>query len=131
VNVAATTKPALRVLLVEDSPLIAERMRDLLETEAGAKVVHVADDELGAIRAAREQHADVMILDLQLRRGTGFNVLRELGTARPTTIIMTNYALPQYRARAKELGVEYFLDKSADFDRLIGILAEINQQRVS
>ena len=32
---------------------------------------------------------------------------------------------------AKELGVEYFLDKSADFDRLIGILAEINQQRAS
>jgi DNA-binding NarL/FixJ family response regulator len=122
-------KTALRVLLVEDSPLIAERMRDLLETEAGAEVICVADDELGAIRAAREQQADVMILDLQLRRGTGFNVLRALGKARPTTIIMTNYALPQYRARAKELGVEYFLDKSADFDRLIGILADIDRQR--
>jgi DNA-binding NarL/FixJ family response regulator len=127
----AATKTALRVLLVEDSPLIAERMRDLLENEAGATVVYVADDELGAIRAAREQHADVMILDLQLRRGTGFNVLRELGAARPTTIIMTNYALPQYRTRAKELGVEYFLDKSADFDQLVGILAEIDRQRLS
>jgi DNA-binding NarL/FixJ family response regulator len=105
-------------------------MRDLLETEAGAEVVCVADDEVGAIRAAREERADVMILDLQLRRGTGFNVLQALGKLRPTTIIMTNYALPQYRARAKELGVEYFLDKSSDFDRLIGILAEIARRRL-
>lgn len=127
----ATKAAALRVLLVEDSPLIAERMRDLLESEAGAEVVFVADDESGAIRAAREQSADVMILDLQLRRGTGFNVLQALGAARPKTIIMTNYALPQYRAKAKQLGVEYFLDKSIDFDRLPEILAEISQQRHS
>ena len=128
---AAPAKAALRVLLVEDSPLIAERVRDLLETEAGAKVVYVADDESGAVRAVREHNADVMILDLQLRHGTGFNVLRALGESRPTTIIMTNYAQPQYRARAKEFGIEYFLDKSSDFEKLIGILAEIDGRRPS
>jgi len=127
----ASAKTALRVLLVEDSPLIAERVRDLLESEAGATVVHVADDEKGAIRAVREHNADVMILDLQLRHGTGFNVLRALGESRPTTIIMTNYAQPQYRARAREFGVEYFLDKSSDFEKLIGILAEIDGRRPS
>ncbi len=128
---AGSGKAALRVVLVEDSPLIAERVRDLLETEAGAKVVYVADDESAAIRAVREHDADVMILDLQLRRGTGFNVLRALGESRPTTIIMTNYAQPQYRARAKEFGIEYFLDKSSDFEKLIGILAEIDGRRPS
>jgi DNA-binding NarL/FixJ family response regulator len=127
----ASAKTALRVLLVEDSPLIAERVRDLLETEAGATVVYVAEDENGAIRAVREHNADVMILDLQLRHGTGFNVLRALGESRPTTIIMTNYAQPQYRARAKEFGVEYFLDKASDFEKLIGILAEIDGRRPS
>ena len=127
----ASAKAALRVVLVEDSPLIAERVRDLLETEAGAKVVYVADDESAAIRAVREHDADVMILDLQLRRGTGFNVLRALGESRPTTIIMTNYAQPQYRARAKEFGIEYFLDKSSDFEKLVGILAEIDGRRPS
>jgi len=127
----ASTKAALRVVLVEDSPLIAERVRDLLETEAGAKVVYVADDESGAVRAVREHNADVMILDLQLRHGTGFNVLRALGESRPTTIIMTNYAQPQYRARAKEFDIEYFLDKSSDFEKLVGILAEIDGRRPS
>ena len=121
----------MRVLLVEDSPYIAERVRDLLEADAGAHVVSVAQDEAGAIQAAREHDADVMILDLQLKHGTGFGVLQALGPKRPTTIIMTNYALPQYRARAKALGIEFFLDKSVDFDRLPAILDEIDKQRSS
>lgn len=128
---AAAAKPALRVLLVEDSPRIAERMRDIVENEASATVVHVAHDETGAIMAVREHDADVLILDLQLSHGNGFNVVRALGDACPTTIVMTSYALPMYRARAKELGVEYFLDKAQDFDRLVGILAEIDERRVS
>jgi DNA-binding NarL/FixJ family response regulator len=129
--VATDRVNTMRVLLVEDSPLIAERIRDLLETEAGAEVVLIADNEAGAIRAAREREVDVMILDLQLRGGTGFGVLVALGASRPTTIIMTNYALPQYRAKAEAFGIEYFLDKSVDFDRLPGILATLDERRHS
>lgn len=125
----AEARTVLRVLLVEDSPRIADRIRDLLQTEVGAEVVYVAADEQGAIRAAQDCDADVMILDLQLRQGTGFGVLKALGSGRPTTIIMTNYALPQYRAKAMKLGVEYFLDKSVDFERLPEIFAEISNQR--
>ncbi len=125
----ADARTALRVILVEDSPRIAERIRDLVQIEIGAEIVYIAADEQDAIRAARDYDADVMILDLQLRRGTGFGVLLALGAGRPTTIIMTNYALPQYRAKAMNLGVEYFLDKSVDFERLPEIFAEISNQR--
>ena len=119
----------LKVLLVEDSPRIAERLRDLLENEAGAEVVSVVSDEQGAVEAARTCEADAMILDLQLRHGTGFGVLRALGANRPPTIIMTNYALPEYRAKALQLGVEHFLDKSSDFERLPEILASLERRR--
>lgn len=122
---APEPRQPLRVLLVEDSPRIAERVRDLLQMEAGAEVVRVVEDERSAVDAARTCSADVMILDLRLRHGTGFGVLKALGPNRPTTIIMTNYALPQYREKARSLGVEYFLDKSLDFGRLPDILAEI------
>ena len=125
----AEASTRLRVILVEDSPRIAERIRDLLQTEVGAEVVLVAADEQGAIRAALAHDVDVMILDLQLRRGTGFGVLQALGAGRPITIIMTSYALPQYRAKAAQLGVEYFLDKAVDFERLPEIFAEISNQR--
>lgn len=114
----------LGVLLVEDSPRIAERMRELLQQE-GLRVLATVDDEPSAIKALRDMPVDVLILDLQLRTGTGFGVLEALGPQRPPTIVMTNYALPQYRERARKLGVEHFLNKAMDFERLPEIVAEI------
>jgi two-component system OmpR family response regulator len=118
----------LGVLLVEDSPRIAERMRELLQQE-GLHVLATVDDEPSAIKALRDMPVDLLILDLQLRTGTGFGVLEALGAQRPPTIVMTNYALPQYRERARKLGVEHFLNKAMDFERLPEIVAEIRAGR--
>ncbi|HTQ35822.1 MAG TPA: response regulator [Steroidobacteraceae bacterium] len=114
----------LRVLLVEDSPRIAERLCELL-TQQGLRVLATVEDEPAAVRALHEMQVDVLILDLQLKVGTGFGVLEALGADRPPTIVMTNYALPQYRERALQLGVDYFLNKEKDLERLPEILAGI------
>jgi len=110
--------PALRILLVEDSELLAERLRELLGQIAGVEVVGTVRDERAAVAMTRESDIHVLILDLQLKNGTGFGVLRSLGEDRPAVIVFTNYALPEYRRRAEQLGVEYFLNKSLDFERL-------------
>jgi len=118
----------LRVLLVEDSPRIAGMLRELLESDAQAAVIKVAPDQQSAIEQASQAEFDVMILDLQLRSGTGFGVLAALGAQRPLTIVLTNYALPEYRRRAQELGAEYFLDKAKDLDRLQSIITTLREQ---
>ena len=125
---ADTPEKPLGVLLVEDSPRIAERVRELLQ-DAGACVLAVVDDEGSAVRALRELPVDVLILDLQLRVGTGFGVLEAIGELRPATIVMTNYALPQYRERAHRYGVQHFLNKSRDFERLPEIVAGLRGAR--
>jgi two-component system OmpR family response regulator len=118
----------LGVLLVEDSPRIAERVRELLQQE-GLRVLATVDDEPSAIRALRDLPIDLLILDLQLKIGTGFGVLEAIGIERPPTIVMTNYALPQYRERARKLGVEHFLNKAMDLEKLPEIVAEIRASR--
>ena len=115
----------LRVLLVEDSKLLAERLREALDQLPDVEVVGTADTEVGAVAMARAHSVDAMILDLQLREGTGFGVLRTLGKARPAVIVLTNFSLPTYAERAKQLGVEQFLDKGKDFERLPAVLASI------
>lgn len=125
----AVAEKELRVLLVEDSPRIAERVRELLVQEEGVRVLDIVADESAAVRALGELEVDVLILDLQLKVGTGFGVLEALGSRRPTTIVMTNYALPQYRERARQLGVEHFLNKAMDFERLGEIMAEVRSNR--
>lgn len=117
----------MNILLVEDSKLIAARVQDLLMAEPGIHILATVREQQEAIDAVRAARVDVMILDLQLAVGTGFGVLEALGDSRPPTIVMTNYALPQYRDRATRYGVEYFLDKAIDFDRLPEILETLRR----
>lgn len=120
----------VKVLLVEDSPMLAERLGELVAQIPGVDIVATVDDEQRAVDEIRAQAIDAVILDLQLKRGTGFGVLRKIANlpTRPIVIIYTNYALPEYRRQAEAMGVSYFLDKSRDYDRLSDVLREIGQQ---
>ena len=77
---------------------------------------------------------DVLILDLHLRNGSGFGVLRSLarGTGRrPKIVILTNFGLPEYRREAETFGVEAFLDKSRDYFRLPSLLTGLARDRAA
>ena len=109
--------------------MLAERLRESLDGLENVEVVGAVADESSAVEAAREQHVDVIILDLQLKEGTGFGVLERLGKSRPMIIVFTNYMLPAYQRRAHSLGVEHFLTKSVDYERLPLLLQEIGASR--
>jgi two-component system OmpR family response regulator len=119
--------PKLRVLLVEDTILVADQLRELLQnTERDPEIlVAVTEDDALTQIDAFEPH--VIILDLKLRQGTGFGVLRSLATAadKPVIIVLTSYALPQYREFAQLIGADFFLDKAFDFSTLSQIIESI------
>ena len=119
----------LRVLLVEDSRVLAERLREALDTIEGVEVIASVADEASAVAAAREHDVDVIILDLQLRQGTGFGVVQQLGDERPVIVVFTNYSLPEYQRRADDLGIEYFLNKSLDYERLPLLIQELERRQ--
>ena len=120
-------RPDLRVLLVEDSPVIRGLITEIINDVPGVKVAESVQSEQDAIDAVRRLEVDVVILDLQLRKGTGFGVLRAMRDMpkRPIVVVLTNFALRSYREAALALGARDFLDKSRDYDRLPAILTEI------
>ena len=120
---------ALRVLLVEDSRVLSERMRESLEGLDNVEVVGAVADESAAVAAVRQHAVDVIVLDLQLKEGTGFGVMERLGKARPVIIVFTNYMLPEYQRLAQSMGVEHYLNKSVDYERLPQLLSEISAAR--
>jgi len=124
---AARARPDLRVLLVEDSPVICGLITEIINDVPGVRVAESVESERDAIEAIRRLGVDVVILDLQLRKGTGFGVLRALRDMpkKPVVVVFTNFALNSYRETAFALGARNFLDKSRDYDRLPAILAEI------
>jgi len=125
--------PSLRVLLVEDSSLLAARLEELIRRLPDVDLVKTVDSEAEALRSVSDSTPDVMILDLHLRVGSGFGVLRALGRGsrpRPKVIILTNFGLPEYRREAETLGVEAFLDKSRDYHRLPSLLTRFARDQL-
>src|SRR3981189_383988 len=95
----------LRIYLVEDSAILRDRLSEAIATWGTVQMVGHAETEAAADAALRTGDWDVLILDLQLLQGTGLGVLRNLrGYRKPGTsvIVLTNYAIPSYRARSME-----------------------------
>jgi DNA-binding NarL/FixJ family response regulator len=127
-----STGPTLRVLLVEDSALLSARLTELLRRLPDVDLVGTADTEAQALDNIETKDPDVLILDLHLRTGSGFGVLRSLarGTRqRPKIIILSNFGLPEYRREAEHYGVEAFLDKSREYFRLPSLLTDFARRR--
>src|SRR5271170_1490275 len=124
---------SLRVLLVEDSSLLAARLTELIERLPNVELVDTADSESAALASIAVSQPDVVILDLHLRSGSGFGVLRSLGRdkRRPKIVILTNFGLPAYRREAESFGVEAFLDKSNDYYRLPTLLRDFASERAT
>ena len=124
---ATGARPDLQVLLVEDSPVICGLIAEIINDVPGVRVAASVQSEQEAIEAVGRLDVDVVILDLQLRKGTGFGVLRAVRDMpkKPVVVVLTNFALRSYRETALALGARDFLDKSRDYDRLPAILTEI------
>jgi DNA-binding NarL/FixJ family response regulator len=123
----------LQVLLVEDSAVICNLIANIVNNVAGVSVAESVGSEADAIEAVNHGNVDVVILDLQLRSGTGFGVLRAMRkmTQQPAVVVLTNFALSTYRDSALALGARHFLDKSRDYERLPVILSELAAARGS
>jgi CheY-like chemotaxis protein len=119
----------LRVLLVEDSPLLVQRISELVRAVPMVKLAGVAGTETEALARLESGDIDAVILDLQLHTGSGFGILRALHRRSdgPCVVVFTNFAIGAYRDTAMALGASHFLDKSRDYDRLTAVLGDLTR----
>ncbi len=125
----ASGRAKLRVLIIEDSPIIRARLMESLAEIPNIEVVGEAETEAAALAAMVDRSWDAAVLDLQLRQGTGLGLLKSLlqrgRPAHAKVIVFTNYAFPQYRDRSLALGADYFFDKAREFHRVREVLHEM------
>jgi DNA-binding NarL/FixJ family response regulator len=118
----------LRVLLIEDSPLIRRSLMEAIDSSGLLRVAAYADSADQAIALLTGEAFDAVIVDLQLKQGSSVPVLaylqREGLIDSVFAAVLTNHALPAYRARCEQYGVRHFYDKSFEFDRVLDALHE-------
>jgi DNA-binding NarL/FixJ family response regulator len=124
-------RPELTVYIVEDSPAVMERLVEAVDDIPNARVVGSAEAVADALEGVRAAQPRVLILDVQLRGGSGFRLLKRMrseGVCRPeTVIVVTNYPHDDYRSASRECGADHFFDKAGEFDKVREVLLRLNQ----
>lgn len=80
--------PRTRVLLVDDHPMVRERLSEIIQAEPGYVVCGEADDRMPALEAVATTRPDIVIVDLTLRTSSGFDLIKDIQTGWPTVIVL-------------------------------------------
>jgi two-component system LytT family response regulator len=109
--------PKLRAIIADDEPLSREKLRFLIEKENEVDIVAECTGVEDTVTAIRANHPDVLLLDIEMEGGNGFDVLRAIPNAELPIVIFTtaydNYALQAFESQA----LDYLL-KPFDQERL-------------
>jgi len=109
--------------LVEDKPEIRDTVVEAMQEVAPLKFVGYATSEAGARQWLRAFNDDwqLAIVDLFLAEGSGFGVLRDCQSRKPTqkVVVLTSYCHPNIMDRCLQLGADRVFDKAADIEELV------------
>jgi DNA-binding NarL/FixJ family response regulator len=113
----------IRVLLVDDQPLIRAGFRALLEAEDDIEVVAEAADGRQGVSLAAQRLPDVALVDVQMPVMDGIEATRRIAAdprlAGVHVVILTNYGLDEYVFTALRAGASGFLVKDIEPDDLL------------
>jgi DNA-binding NarL/FixJ family response regulator len=118
----------LRVLLADNSQMVREAVRILLERE-GLEVVCEAADGEEAVRLARDYHPDVAVLDLRMSGLNGLDAAREiLNSCSETKVMLLTIHTEEYQVvTALRAGVRGYVGKSRAPEELVQAIQEVAQ----
>lgn len=106
----------MRVLLVDDEPLARQLLAELLAEVPEVEVVGEASNGFEAVRRVQELSPDLLLLDIQMPKLSGFEVLELLGEAAPAVVFVTAY--DEYALKAFEVHAVDYLMKPVEPERL-------------
>jgi len=116
----------MRILLIEDHPIVREACRLLLQDRPDVVVLEAntgADGE----RLCTAENPDMVVLDLNLPDCGGLDVLRRLRAAEPRrrVIVFSMYENPNLVIRAMDAGARGYVTKSDDPDALLEAVTQV------
>jgi DNA-binding NarL/FixJ family response regulator len=120
---------AVRVMIVDDQPLVRAGFKAILEREADIVVVAEAANGLEALQLAEGAAVDVLVMDLRMPVLDGVEATRQLlaqrGGEAPKVIIITTFDLDEYVFEALRVGASGFLLKDVQPPDLVAAVRTV------
>ena len=111
----------IRVLLVDDQPLLRTGFRLILQSEPDLEVVGEAADGEVALAQAAALRPDVVLMDIRMPRMDGIEATRRLRRLEdpPSVLVLTTYDLDEHVVESLRAGASGFLLKDVPADELV------------
>ena len=111
----------MKVLIIDDSSSLVARLTNLLYENKSVEITGYAGNYAEAVKALLASQSDLILLDIRIPGGSGIDLINMIKYCQPAAKIamLTNYSVPQIRKRCKELGADYFFDKSKEIEKAI------------
>jgi len=122
----------IRILLVDDHPIVRQGLKTLLEGHSGWEVIGEASDGAEAVEKAKDLNPDVMVLDVTMPRMNGLEACRVLRRQCPglEILFVTQHDSPQMMREALEAGARGYVVKSNAARDLLAAVDAVSQHRV-
>lgn len=126
----------LRVITIEDSLLIVDRIREIVQDVSGVAFLGNALNYASGIELIHDCLPDVIFVDIHLcglDGKSGIDLLHSVRALHPEMLIimLTNLTENKYRVLCQEGGADLFFDKSNDFDKIPDTLNQLILQKRS
>lgn len=111
----------ISILVVDDHSLIRKGLKQLLEEKPEFQIKGEAESGMQAINMVREQHFDLVLLDMSLPDKHGIDVLKQLKLEQPDIkiIVLSMYPEDQYGVRALKAGAVGYINKQSAPENLV------------
>jgi DNA-binding NarL/FixJ family response regulator len=125
---------AVRILLVDDHPIVRQGLRTLLEARPGWEVVGEASDGVEALEKVDKLQPDVVVLDVTMPRMNGLEACRQIQQKVKTSglevLFVTQHDSPQMMREALDAGARGYVVKSNAARDLLEAVEAVSQHRV-
>jgi CheY-like chemotaxis protein len=122
----------LQVYVVEDSDIVLRLLTSAIES-AGGELMGAADNAQQAILELQNLRPNLVMIDLVLAEGSGFEVLDAIqtgGAGRGAIgVVFTNHVTTEDRERSFLLGASYFFDKSTQGRQALELINKMAAER--
>ncbi len=117
----------LRILIVDDHPIVRQGLKQILSEESDVKVMGEAQNSHEVLNLVQKQNWDVVILDITMPGRGGLDVLKELKQQRPKlpVLILSMHPEDQYAMRALKAGAAGYLTKESCTEELVKAIRKI------
>lgn len=109
----------IKIIIADDHPIFRNGLRRIIETEDKILIIGEADNGTKALEKIRELKPDIAVLDIDMPKMTGLEVLRELKGSDIKIIFLTMYAEEDIFDEAMNLGIKGFVLKDSAVNDII------------